>query len=336
MRIAFVLYPEVIISNRSNGIRSQAESWCRSLTSLGHDVVLVNNWGDYDWSSFDAVHLFGMGNSGTWMTDVAKRMYALNSNLFFSPIIDPLPLKMIPLKEKTSMLAKVIFPSLAKITKQKIKMFKKVFVRSECEKDYLIKYWGLDCARIAVVPLAFSPNYENQEYNAKRQNFCLHISSLYQPRKNVVRLIKAAQKYQFELVLAGNPGSNEQFDPIKQAIGDSKNIHVLGYISENEKFRLYNTARVFALPSIQEGVGIVAVDAAVMGCEIAITNIAGPKDYYNSMAQEVNPYDVDSIGKCILSLLEQEKINQPKLKKYIEEHYSSLCIGKKIVEAYKK
>lgn len=46
-----------------------------------------------------------------------------------------------------------------------------------------------------------------------------------------------------------------------------------------------------------EGVGIVAVDAAIYGCEIVITNIGGPKEYYDNMAYTVNPYNIDDIGK---------------------------------------
>lgn len=334
MRVAFLLYPEVVVSNKSNGIRSQAESWSRCLRGLGHEVVLVNGWENYDWSSFDAIHLFGMGRSGTWMTDVAIRLKPMNSNLFFSPIIDPLPLKMIPLREKMSMFAKTIFSPLASISKRKIAMFKKIFVRSSCERDYLKKYWGLEDSQLALVPLSFSSVYENKKYNDNRADFCLHISSIYQPRKNVVNLIKAAQKYNFELVLAGNPGTNVQFEPIKQAIANCGNIHVLGFVSEEEKLKLYNSARVFALPSIQEGVGIVAVDAAVMGCEIVITNIPGPKDYYNSMAQDVNPYDIDSIGRGVSFFLEKKGASQPQLKHFIENNFSSQRIGQKIIEMY--
>ena len=35
MNIAYILYPEVIISGQSNGIRSQAENWAVSLKRLG-------------------------------------------------------------------------------------------------------------------------------------------------------------------------------------------------------------------------------------------------------------------------------------------------------------
>ena len=65
---------------------------------------------------------------------------------------------------------------------------------------------------------------------------------------------------------------------LKQEIGDYSDIKILGFISEEKKMELYSKAKVFALPSICEGVGIVAVDAAYCGCDIVITNDGCPKN----------------------------------------------------------
>ena len=50
-------------------------------------------------------------------------------------------------------------------------------------------------------------------------------------------------------------------------IGDSTNIEILGFVSDDELISLYNRAKVFALPSINEGVGLVALEAAVHGLQ---------------------------------------------------------------------
>ena len=49
MKIAYILNPEVIVSNKSNGVRSQAEDWGKMLEERGHIVEYVNSWGNYDW-----------------------------------------------------------------------------------------------------------------------------------------------------------------------------------------------------------------------------------------------------------------------------------------------
>ena len=86
MKIAFIIYPDVIISNKSNGIRSQAETWAELLRHEGVEVDLVNNWGNYNWKDYDAIHLFG---GGRWIFSVIKRLSAINSKICWSPIYDP-------------------------------------------------------------------------------------------------------------------------------------------------------------------------------------------------------------------------------------------------------
>ena len=86
MKIAYILYPEVVISNRSNGVRSQAEMWAELLRAEGHSVDYVNNWSDYNWKSYDIIHLFG---GGKWIYKVAKRLSFINPHIVWSPIIDP-------------------------------------------------------------------------------------------------------------------------------------------------------------------------------------------------------------------------------------------------------
>ena len=86
---------------------------------------------------------------------------------------------------------------------------------------------------------------------------------------------------------------------------------------------LYNKAKVFALPSLNEGVGLVALEAAVCGCNIVITNLGGPKEYYpDELAYKVNPYDIDDIGKSIIKAL-IDNHSQPQLRNHIISHYNN-------------
>lgn len=334
MKIAYILYPEVVVSNRSNGIRSQAETWAKLLQAEGHEVVLVNNWGDYIWTDFDIIHLFG---GGKWIYRISKRLSAINQKLVWSPIIDP--------KIQTGHYCRLkIERFLHKISFDKYQWafydafksksyIKMVLCRSKFEQQYISTVLDIPEEKSYIVPLSYSSTCK--PYVAcEKEPFCLHISSIYQKRKNVLRLIEAAKKFNFKLVLAGNCGSEEQFLPIKKAINNNSNIKVLGYISEEDKRELYKRAKVFALPSISEGVGIVALDAAYYGCEIAITAISGPKEYYNGNCIEVNPYDINSIGMAIKKLLDGEVAYQPILSEVIQNDYSPNTIVKTLVNAY--
>ena len=157
-----------------------------------------------------------------------------------------------------------------------------------------------------------------------------------QPRKNVPRLIEAAKKYGFRLKLAGNTGNAISKENLLSLIGNATNIEVLGFVSDDELFSLYNRAKVFALPSLNEGVGLVALEAAMHGCNIVITNLGGPKEYYPSgMAQLVDPYNTDDIGQAILRAMD-DNTTQPKLRKKIKKTYNVSSCTDLLVKQYTK
>ena len=64
MKIGFFLVEIAIISGNSNGIKSQARAWAKGLKSRGHIVEELNVWGNYDWKTFDIIHVFG---TGVWL-----------------------------------------------------------------------------------------------------------------------------------------------------------------------------------------------------------------------------------------------------------------------------
>ena len=80
---------------------------------------------------------------------------------------------------------------------------------------------------------------------------------------------------------------------------------------------------------------MVAVEAASYGCDIVVTEIGGPKEYYGSRAFVVNPYDVDEIGKAVVAAL-AEKEYQPQLMKKINEKYSLPRCVAQLAEEYSK
>lgn len=97
--------------------------------------------------------------------------------------------------------------------------------------------------------------------------------------------------------MAGKLRNEQEQIWLNLLIADAPQIEYLGFVSDEELKNLYRRAKVFALPSIYEGVGMVALEAAVMGDDIVITSQGGPKEYYADLAEIVNPISVDEIGK---------------------------------------
>lgn len=330
MKVAYILGINEVISGAGNGIKSQAITWGNSLKELGIEVIFINPWDNYDWSKFDIIHLFG--SSDTWFLSFAEKLSTKNNNLVWSPICDDITTPYIQRLKTYIGCDKLHIYSLPYIRKKSYPLFKRIFVRSNYEGEYLTKAYGTDTRKIVKIPLSISFNEKYEPH--EKEDFCFHMSLLYQERKNVLRLIQAANKYNFKLVLAGKTGNEKEFAPLKKEIGNNPNIQILGFISEEKKIDLYKRAKVFALPSIMEGVGIVAVDAANYGCEIVITEIGGPKEYYDNKAFIINPYDVDEIGKAITNAISGKKSFQPSLSKYIYEQYNKTHIAQLLLKEY--
>ena len=326
-KIAFIMSNPRIVA--SDGVASQAFTWKKGLESIGHKVVLVNLWNTNDWYGYDAILFFSFSPYMKLMINYISKM---NKNIYVAPIFDPcasiLAYKCYARWGSERLKLSNDYHSLWSI-KDKIKGF---LVRSKYELEYVSKVFDIDNNKITIVPLSYNMKKEEKECSFIRNNFCLHISLLCDERKNVQRLIEAAKKYRFNLVLCGLLRDKEEEAMLASWINGCDNIKYMGYVSLEKMRELYLSAKVFALPSIKEGVGIVALDAAAMGCDVVITNIGGPKEYYNGMAFEVNPYSIDSIGTAITSCL-NGVTHQPQLQNLILSNNSLKLISFMIEKA---
>ena len=331
MKIAYIMYPGACYMGAGDGSKMQAEVWLKELQHKGHEVDRINPWGHYDWKSYDIIHVFGFG---LWNYDIIHWGSGLNPNFVFSPIIDSnTPMWKYRMASHFGCQQLRLFSQNYALRKLRtdIRLF---FARSEYEANYLRNGYGIENEKIAIVPLS----YRDDHYDAsiKKEPFCLFTGTMTQPRKNVPRLIQAAKKYGFPLKLVGNKGNAKSEAALRTMIGDATNIEILGFVSDEELTSLYNRAKVFALPSLNEGVGLVALEAAIHGCNIVITNLGGPKEYYQEgHANLVNPYDIDEIGQAIVQAL-QDDTSQPALRNHLIQHYNVSTCTDLLIREYQK
>ena len=316
------MYPGACFMGPSDGTKMQAEVWKKSLIEKNHEVDLISPWQGYDWKSYDIVHVFGFG---PWVYDVIHWGSRLNPNFVFSPIIDtntPIWAYKIATHLGCKKLRTFSQNYMLRLLKNDVKMF---YVRTEYESNYLIKGYGIEQSRITKVPLSY--RMDLRDSLVSKEPFCLFVGTMTQERKNVNRLIDAAKKFKFNLVLVGNTGSTESLSNLKNKIGSNSNVIIKGFVTDAELSSLYNRAKVFALPSINEGVGLVALEAAVCGCNIVLTKLGGPKEYYpNELVRLVDPYNVDEIGQAIVDSM-NDNSKQPFLRDKIVKNYNeNMCI----------
>lgn len=327
MKIAF-LFNRMRIS-LGDGIVSQALTWKKILENRGHQVDLANSWEFIDYADYDIVQMFGKPIN---LLDDINGVSMKNKEIVIAPIFDKDP--------RFSFSA---YKLLSHFGSEKLRTFNNFYalrkahnivkgclVRSQYERDVMMNVFGYRAEQIKIVML--SNGIDSENYSKERENFCLHISRLGIPGKNVKRLIEASEKFGFKLILGGMLKESEKAE-FESWMKGKHYVTYLGYLSNQEKLDLYMKAKVFALPSFVEGVGLAALEAATLGCDIVITNIGGPKEYYNGLAKMVNPNSVEEIGQAINYFLEGNTF-QPALSKYVGENFSDAQVAENLEKAY--
>lgn len=315
--------------NYYGGINVQCRMWHDGLKELGHEVYLLNPWDQFDYNTFDYIILVGFGKI---LIDYVWAFKQFDKpKLISAPVFDPNDCPLWKFKIRSKHLGSVRL-GINKPLHDYYSCrndFSFILARSEFEKNYIVNGMGVDSPRVKIVPISMrlkeKPIFDINE----KENTCLHVSRLAFSGKNVGRLVEAAKKYNFTLKLAGTIHGDKEKKWLENLIGEAKNIQYLGWLSEDELINEYRKAKVLALPSIIEGVGMVALEAAVYGCEICLTNLGGPKEYYQGRAVLVDPYDIDSIGRGVLEAM-HNKNAQPELSSFIANEYSVVSCMRKL------
>jgi glycosyltransferase involved in cell wall biosynthesis len=117
--------------------------------------------------------------------------------------------------------------------------------------------------------------------------------------KNQLSLVRAMRDLELPLVLVGQ-ASTTQFAYLRRLRREAgKDIHILGFVTEEEKRWLYHLARVHVLPSWIETTGLSSLEAAAMLCAIVTTDRGDAAEYFGDLADYCDPSDIASIGTAI-------------------------------------
>ncbi len=329
LSVAYLMPPTLM--GRQNGIVSQALTWRDCLAKIGTTVDLVTPWETYEWDSYDAIHAFGIGH----YLGIIPLLRARGARkIILSPIYD---------SNRESFLARAISRLSLPIAEMRTTMatmratlpyIDTILVRSDFEAHKLSSIFQIGKEKIVKVPLPVRFAPEDLCLGVKKDPICSHVSILSASIKNVDRLIEAAIKFRFPLHLAGRIGDDGFRKRLESITRANTNVVYAGHLSDDELKKLYARSRVFALPSLMEGVGLVALEAAAHGADIVITERGGPKEYYGSLARTVDPENIDDIGTSVMEFLEG-KTFQPELSERILNSYSLNATAERLFSVYR-
>lgn len=191
-------------------------------------------------------------------------------------------------------------------------------------KRDIIATLGIPAERITAIPLGmtgdFSPRPAAEvtmvlaRYGLSADAYVLAVGSR-EPRKNLRRLIDAHNALpdtlgrRFPLVLAGPPGWRA--DDIEAAVDDLEargRGRRLGYVPAADLPALYTGAAVFAYPSLYEGFGLPALEAAACGTAVLTSSGSPMAEFLGTDGGEdgallVDPQDTDALRQALDRLL---------------------------------
>lgn len=205
----------------------------------------------------------------------------------------------------------------------------KIFVPSENTKRDIIQQYEIDEKKVVVLYPGLSSAFGTPEnpvnikikYNLP-ENYILFLGTI-EPRKNLISLLKAFdisyEKFRnLHLVIAGAPGwkNKDLFDEIKNS-KSKDNIHVLNYVSNEDKSELYKHAKIFIYPSIYEGFGFPVLEALASGVPVITSNRSSLLEITKDTVYLVNPNVPVEISSGIETILNSKNkealINKGKL-----------------------
>ncbi len=154
------------------------------------------------------------------------------------------------------------------------------------------------------------------------------------PRKNQLNIIRALNRTSFDVFIIGKPSRNA-LDYYKQCKKEaSSNIHFIDYLEHEELAKIYKAAKVHILASWFETTGLVSIEAAIMGCNIVITDEGDQKEYFKEYATYCKAGSVSSIREAVEIAYKKEY--DTSIKDYIFSNYTWDITANKTLEAYKK
>lgn len=119
--------------------------------------------------------------------------------------------------------------------------------------------------------------------------------------KNQLRLIQALKNTPYRLFIHGKPSPNHQayYEQCVAAAAGSDNIQIAGWLEGDKLYAAYQSAKVHVLPSYFETTGLSSLEAAVMGCNIVITDKGDTREYFGDDAWYCDPSDPESIRQAV-------------------------------------
>lgn len=189
----------------------------------------------------------------------------------------------------------------------------RVLANSEFTKEELLRFFpNFSPKKIEVISCGISSTKADLNKTVQREKQLLFVGSL-EPRKNLTTLIKALEilaerGIHIPLVMTGPSGwKNEKEIQFLKNTPIAKDIHHLGFVSDEKLRRLYATSSAIIFPSFYEGFGLPVLEALQQGTPVLTTKDSVMQNIAGNCGIYFDAHKPESIANAIEGFFKNEK-----------------------------
>jgi len=212
--------------------------------------------------------------------------------------------------------------------------------------------YGVEPDKVSLIPNGINPeDFKSSDVDTFRLKFGLSDNPfiLFIGRLNAIKgpdlLLNAFKKISeafndYHLVFAGpNGGMLSELKNKSEEMEIADRVHFTGYLGGEEKSSAYRAADLLAIPSRQEAMSIVVLEAGIMGTPVLLTDQCGFDEIERIGGGKVVPASVKGLQKGLLEILKDNgklKSIGSNLKRHVIDNYTWERIINKYIDLYRR
>lgn len=180
-----------------------------------------------------------------------------------------------------------------------------IFALSEKQKYEIEKVFNFNKDKVYVIGGGYDTDFyydDKEKIYDRNSRVKLIYAGKFSRAKGVIYLLKAFEKikdkYNVELILAGNGTGEECKEIIEFSKKLSDKVKLYGYMSKKEISNLFRDCDIFVMPSFYEGLSLVTIEAIACGLKVVMNELEN---------------FIDFVGEDIVKSKNIEFVKMPKL-----------------------
>lgn len=244
-------------------------------------------------------------------------------------------------------------------TKRAVEVASQILAVSNSTRDDLVNIFDLDAKRISVIHNALDERFattstaEDKKKVLERyqmQDPFILYSGRIRPHKNVHRLIEAFAVLKNEirhdgrygnlkLIVIGDELSRHQYLRLTVVrSGVQQDVRFFGFVPSPILQVFYQSAALFAFPSLYEGFGLPPLEAMASSTPVLASNTSSLPEVLGDAALLVNPENVFEIARGMKSILMESALRERLIGRGLKHitRFSWESAARQVIEAYER